>query len=119
LKPISQNKNDTIFLQQFIVRQPTSLGFYILDTLGSYRNKYHYNQIKSIIITGRRFNFSASGQFAGRGLLITLAALWYILQTGKIQSSLMIGCSIGTAGYFMSRASEMYGYRKKIQIDLY
>ena len=43
---INRIVHDTIYLQEFLVRRiPTQLGFYITDTLGSYRFAYHYNEI--------------------------------------------------------------------------
>ena len=42
-------KDDTLYLQEFIIRYlPTTIGTYIVDTAGSYRYKYHYNQIAAI-----------------------------------------------------------------------
>ena len=48
---ITQIKNDSIYLQEFLVRRlPTTFGTYILDTAGSFRYVYHYNQIKNILL---------------------------------------------------------------------
>ena len=42
-------QNDTIYLQEFIIQYlPTTFGTYIVDTAGSYRYKYHYNQVAAI-----------------------------------------------------------------------
>ena len=42
-------KNDSLFLQEYVIRYlPTTLGTYIIDTAGSYRYIYHYNQIRAI-----------------------------------------------------------------------
>ena len=69
-------KNDSLFLRQFDIRQvPTQLGVFILDTVATYYYKYHYNQIKAIGKTGRRFNLSGSGaSLLGGGILLTLAS---------------------------------------------
>src|SRR6187549_2369236 len=46
---ISGIKDDTLYLQEFIIRYlPTTLGTYIIDTAGSYNYKYHYNQVAAI-----------------------------------------------------------------------
>ncbi len=43
---INSIKNDTVHMQEFLVqRLPTTYGGYILDTAGSFRYKYHYNEI--------------------------------------------------------------------------
>src|SRR6187431_917933 len=46
---VSKIKNDTLFLNQYVVRQtPTQLGVYVLDTITTYHYAYHYNQIQAI-----------------------------------------------------------------------
>src|SRR4051812_38339215 len=56
-------KNDTLFLQEFIIQYlPTTLGTYIKDTAGSYHYKFHYNEIKAIgKVEKKGFNTKGSG----------------------------------------------------------
>jgi hypothetical protein len=105
---ITQIRNDTLYLQQFIVQQvPTTLGVYMLDTTGSYRFRFHYNQIKSITTTGRHFDFSASGaSLLGGGILLVLASgVVYLVDNKDFSPALMIGGAVlAGAGYFISKA---------------
>lgn len=42
-------KNDSIVIQEFLVQKiPTTMGTYMLDTAGSFRYAYNYNEIKKI-----------------------------------------------------------------------
>jgi hypothetical protein len=102
-------KNDSIFLQEFLIqRVPTNLGVYILDTVGSYHYKYHYNQIKSIGPKPQRgFNVTGSGaSLLGGGILLTLAnSVVWLADREKFSKGLMLG-SIGLAGagYLMTKS---------------
>jgi hypothetical protein len=104
---ITQIKKDTIFLKENIVRQiPTNLGVYVLDTVSSYRYQYHYNQIKAIGKTGRRFNISASsGTLIGGGLLLSVASgVVYLVDKEKYSPQLMIAGLSGIAlGYLLTK----------------
>ncbi len=102
-------KNDTLFLQEYVLRYlPTTIGTYILDTVGSYRYKFHYNQIK---IMGRQqkkgFNTKGSGAslFAG-GILLTLASgVVYLVDRDKFSAPLLIASTtLAVAGYFMAKS---------------
>ena len=66
-------KNDTLYLQEFLIQKlPTTLGTYILDTLGSYHYKFHYNQVKAIGQWKKAtFNTKGSGAslFGGSGTI--------------------------------------------------
>lgn len=104
---ITQIKNDTLFLRQFVVQQvPTNLGVYILDTVASYRYQYHYNQIKAIGKSGSKFNVSASAAtLMGGGILLTVAsAVVYLADREKFSPQLMIGgAALAGIGYLMAR----------------
>ena len=104
---ITQIKNDTLFLRQFVVQQiPTNLGVYILDTVASYRYQYHYNQIKAIGKPGSKFNVSASAAtLMGGGILLTVAsAVVYFADREKFSPQLMIGgTALAAVGYLMAR----------------
>lgn len=102
-------KNDSLFLQEFLVQQiPTNLGVYILDTVGSYHYKYHYNQIKSIGPKARRgFNVTGSGaSLLGGGMLLTLAnAVVLVADKEKFSPGLMFGSAgLAGVGYLMSKS---------------
>ncbi len=104
---ITQIKNDTLFLRQFIVQQvPTNLGVYVLDTIVSYRYQYHYNQIKAIGKSQRNFNVSGSAAvLMGGGILLTVAsAVVYVADRNKFSPQLMIGAAaLGGIGYLMAK----------------
>lgn len=107
-------KNDTLYLQQFIVRYlPTNFGSYIVDTVGSYRYKYHYNQILAI---GRneKTNFNVKGSGAallGGGAVLSLASgIIYVADKKKFSAPLLLASvGLGTLGYFMAKGSKHRG----------
>jgi hypothetical protein len=107
-------KNDTLYLQEFIVRYlPTNIGTYIVDTAGSYRYKYHYNQIIAI---GRKektnFNVKGSGAaLLGGGAVLTLASgIIYVADRKKFSAPLLLASvGLGTLGYFMAKGSKHGG----------
>lgn len=106
---ITAIKNDSLYLQEFyVVRVPTTYGGYILDTAGSFRYTYHYNQIKSFGPAAQRgFNVSGSGSaLFGGGVLLTLASgVSFLANKDKFSPELLIAAVVlGTAGYFMSRS---------------
>jgi hypothetical protein len=100
-------KNDSLFLQEYILRYlPTTIGTYILDTAGSYRYQFHYNQIKAI---GRKekkgFNTKGSGaSLFGGGVLLTLASgVVYLVDRKNFSAPLLIAsAALGTIGYFLA-----------------
>lgn len=106
---ITKIKNDTLFLKTFVVRQtPTHLGVYVLDTITTYYYKYHYNQIKAIGKTGRRFNLSASAaSLLGGGLLLTVASgVVYLVDRKNFSPALLVtSASLATLGYVMAKTS--------------
>jgi len=107
-------KSDTLYLQEFIIRyQPTTIGTYIIDTVGSYHYKYHYNQVAAI---GRKektnFNNRGSGAaLLGGGVVLTLASgVVYIADRSKFSLPLLLAAvGLGTAGYFWSRGKKNGG----------
>jgi hypothetical protein len=94
-------KNDTLYLQQFIVQYlPTTFGTYIIDTIGSYHYKFHYNQVKAIGQWKKAtFNTKGSGaSLFGGGVLLTLASgVVYLVDREKFSAPLLIA-SAGLAG---------------------
>jgi hypothetical protein len=104
-------QNDTLYLQEFIVQYlPTNFGTYIIDTVGSYRYKYHYNQVAAI---GKKekTNFNTRGSGAalfGGGALLTLASgVVYVADRKKFSLPLLLASvGLGTLGYFMAKGSK-------------
>lgn len=107
-------KNDTLYLQEFIIRyQPTTIGTYIIDTLGSYHYKYHYNQVAAI---GRKektnFNNRGSGAaLLSGGIVLTLASgVVYIADRSKFSLPLLLASAgLGTLGYFWAKGKKNGG----------
>lgn len=104
---ITKIKNDSLFLKQFVIRQmPTQLGVYVLDTITTYYYKYHYNQIKAIGKTGRRFNLSASAaSLLGGGALLTVASgVVFLVNREKFSPALLItSATLAAIGYVMAK----------------
>ena len=107
-------KNDTLYLQQFIIRYlPTTIGTYIVDTVGSYHYKYHYNQIVAIG-QKEKTNFNVKGSGAalfGGGVLLTLASgVVYVADKEKFSTPLLLASvGLGTLGYFMAKGKKGSG----------
>ncbi len=104
-------KNDTLYLQQFIIRYlPTTIGTYIIDTAGSYHYKYHYKQVVAI---GQKeksgFNTKGSGAaLLSGGILITLGSgVVYLADRKKFSAPLLLASvGLGTLGYFMAKGKK-------------
>ncbi len=101
--------NDSIYLQEYIVqRLPTTIGTFILDTLGSYHYKFHYNQIAVLGKKPHRgFNKTGSGaSLFGGGILLTLASgVVYLVDRKSFSAPLLIAAAgLGTFGYFLMKS---------------
>lgn len=104
-------KEDTLYLQEFITRYMlTTFGTYIIDTLGSYRYKLHYNQIRAI---GRKqktnFNWRGSGAslMGGGSLIVIGSGIVYLADKQKFSLPLLLaGAGLGTLGYFMAKGKK-------------
>ncbi len=106
---IKNIQNDTIFLQEFIVRKMlTQFGSVMDDTLGSYSYQYDYRDIKSMGGKPKKgFNVQGSGAaLLGGGILLTLASGVYYLAEPKKFSPELMGAAVGLAGigYLMTKA---------------
>ena len=107
-------KNDTLYLQEFIIRYlPTNIGTVIIDTVGSYHYKYHYNQVMAI---GKKekTNFDVKGSGAalfGGGALLTLASgVVYGVDRKKFSTPLLLASvGLGTLGFFMAKGKKHDG----------
>ncbi|MEP7238931.1 MAG: hypothetical protein ABI685_13725 [Ferruginibacter sp.] len=104
-------KNDTLYLQEFIIRYlPTNIGTVIIDTVGSYHYKYHYNQVMAI---GQKektsFNVRGSGAaLLGGGAVLTLASgVVYVVDRKKFSAPLLLASvGLGTLGYFIAKGKK-------------
>jgi hypothetical protein len=105
---INAIKNDSLFLQEYIIRYlPTIIGTYVLDTAGSYRYQFHYNQIAALGRKAKRgFNTKGSGaSLFGGGVLLTLGSgVVYLANREKFSAPLLIAsAALATLGYFMAK----------------
>jgi hypothetical protein len=106
---INNIKNDSIFLQEFLItKRPTSLGFFVIDTLGSFGFSYNYNEIYHFGQENKKFNLAGSGTtLLGGGTLLTLASGVVYLADNKNFSPVLLAAGAGLAGigYLMSTGS--------------
>ena len=106
---INNIKNDSIFLQEFLItKRPTTLGFFVIDTIGSFRFAYHYKQIKHFGRENKKFNLGGSGAaLLGGGTVLTFASgVVYLADRKNFSPTLMVaGVGFALAGYFMSKVS--------------
>lgn len=104
-------KNDTLFLQEFIIRYlPTTIGTYIIDTAGSYHYKFHYKQI-AVIGKKENTNFNTKGSGAallGGAVVLTVASgVIYVADREKFSAPLLFtAVGLGTLGYFMAKGKK-------------
>lgn len=106
---ITNIKNDSIFLKEYIInRIPTTLGFYVVDTAGSYHYDYSYKQIAYFGKVNKKFNVGGSGAaLFGGGILLTLASAVVYVADNKNFSPALMGAAAGLAGigYLLNKAS--------------
>ncbi len=106
---INDIKNDSIFLQEFLIsRRPTTLGFFVIDTLGSFRFAYNYKQIQHFGQENKKFNIGGSGAaLLGGGIVLTLASgVVYLVDNKNFSPTLLAaGSGLAAVGYFMSKGS--------------
>jgi hypothetical protein len=106
---INKIVHDSIFLQEFLIRTiPTTLGYYVVDTAGSFRYAYRYDEIGSIGPKEKKgFNVRGSGAaLLGGGLVLTVASGVVYLADRQKFSPALLAASVGLAavGYIMSRS---------------
>lgn len=105
---IRKIENDTIFIQEFVVsRMPTTIGTYILDTVGSFRFANSYKDIYAFEAPSKGFNVAGSGAaLLGGGLVLTLASgVVYLADREKFSPGLLAASAgLAIAGYFMSKS---------------
>lgn len=116
-------KNDSIYLQEFyVVRRPTTFGSITLDTAGSFRYVYHYQQIHSFGPKKHK-GFNVSGSAAalmGGGTLLTLASgVSYLADKEKFSPGLLgAAVGLGGLGFLMSKSGNrgmLIGKKYRIQ----
>ena len=104
---IKDIKNDSIFLQEFLInRIPTTLGFYVIDTVGSFKYAYNYNQIYHFGQENKKFNLAGSGAtlLGGGTLLILASGVVYLADNKNFSPTLLAaGAGLAAVGYFMSK----------------
>ena len=106
---INNIKNDSIFLQEFLInRVPTTLGFYVIDTIGSFRYAYNYKQIGHFGKENKKFNVAGSGAaLLGGGTLLSLASgVVYIADRKNFSPGLLgVGAGLAAVGYLIGKGS--------------
>ena len=105
---INRIYNDTLYLQEFEVRiLPTTFGTYIRDTVGSYRFRYHYNQVASLGPKKQKFNWSGSGaSLMGGGMLLILGSgVVYLADKNNFSPNLLgAAAALTFVGYLMNKS---------------
>lgn len=101
--------HDTLYLQEFVVqRLLTTFGTYILDTLGSYHYKFHYNQVAALGKKQKRgFNFQGSGAslFSGGVILTVASGVVFLADRKNFSAPLLIASAgLGALGYFLMKS---------------
>jgi len=124
---INAIQKDSLFLTQFDIRQVmTTLGFYTVDTIASYRLSFSYKDIIKIPIQKRRgFDLASSGgSLFGGGVLITAFGLgtWIFTKSGSryyASPTLVISAAaLAAVGYLLMRSnSSKYTIGKKYRLE--
>lgn len=110
---------DTVFLIQYDIRQePTSLGFYILDTVTTYRFGIDYHDITGFGKNDKKFSWSSSGgALFGGGIAIAAVGLgtWIFTKPNTqyhAGTALVVGAAaLAAVGYLLMKTG---GKEKKV-----
>ncbi len=111
---IQRINHDSIFLIQYDVKQvPTSLGIYILDTLGKYPFAVNYKEIIGFgRFSGKKFDWAGSGgALLGGGVLLTTVGLgtWIFTKpnTQYYASPYLVGGAalLAAIGYLLAKSN--------------
>lgn len=124
---ITAVKQDSLFLNQYDIRSViTGMGFYVVDTVATYRLSFNYKQILKIEKPKRKgFNWAASGgSLLGGGVLLTALGLgtWIFTKPGS-SSHASVAFVAGSAalagiGYLLVRSNgSYYSIGKKYQLE--
>lgn len=124
---ITSVKKDSLFINQYDVRQVlTNFGFYVIDTVATYRLVFNYKDIIKVENQKRKgFNWAASGgTLFGGGILITAVGLgtWIFTKPEtQYHASPALVISAGAlagVGYLLLRSSSSYySIGKKYQLE--
>lgn len=111
---IQSINRDSLFLIQYDVRQvPTSLGVYMLDTLGTYPFAINYKEITGFGKNGnKKFDWAGSGgALLGGGILLTTVGLgtWLFTKpnTRYYASPYLVGSAalLAGIGYLLAKSN--------------
>lgn len=105
---ITDIKNDSIYLQEFLImRRPTTYGGYILDTAGSFRYAYSYQDMYAFPPKEKMgFNLGSSGaSLLGGGVLLSfVSGVVYLVDRNNFSPNLLIASvSAAALGFILSR----------------
>ncbi len=123
---INKIENDTLFVVQYDIRKVfTNLGVYMIDTIASIQNAFHYKDLTSINKKTIGFNWAASGaSLLGGGVLLTTAGLgtWIFTKPGTqyhAPTELVIGSAIlAGIGYLLTTQNrQLIKFKKKYTFE--
>lgn len=118
-------EKDSIYLLEYDIRQvPTTLGVYMMDTVGTYYSRIFYKDIVKIGKPRKGFDIAASGgALLGGGALITAVGLgtWVFTKSGDryhASPKLVAGSAIlAAAGYALLKTNtNVYSIGRKYQL---
>ncbi len=119
---ITDIKNDSIYLQEFLVRRiPTTFGAIVTDTAGSFRYQYHYMDAASFGMPHKGFDLGGAGSvLMSGGLLLTVGSgIAYLVDKDKFSPELLgAAIGLGALGYVVNRlASKPVTIGKKYSLE--
>lgn len=123
---INSIQRDSVFILEYDIRQmPTTLGFFIPDTVTIYKSGINYTEITKVYIFKTGFDKSASGaSLFGGGILLTAVGLgtWIFTKPGTqyhASTALVAGsAALAGVGYLLLRShSDYYSIGKKYKLD--
>lgn len=118
-------QRDSVFILEYDIRKsPTTLGFYILDTVATYRSAIYYKDITQIFNFRTGFDKRASGaSLLGGGMLLTALGLgsWIFTKPGAqyhASTAFVAGsAALAGIGYVLSNSnSDSYSFKKKYKL---
>jgi hypothetical protein len=123
---INKIESDSLFVVQYDIRKVfTNLGVYMIDTIATIQNAFHYKDLTSINKQTIGFNWAASGaSLLGGGVLLTTAGLgtWIFTKPGTqyyAPAQLVIGSAVlAGAGYLlMMQNRQIIKFEKKYTLE--
>ncbi len=119
-------QRDSVFILEYDIRQmPTTLGFFIPDTVTVYKSGIDYREITKVYNLKKGFDVSSSGaSLLGGGILLTTVGLgtWIFTKPGTQYhaSTALVAGSAGLAGigYLLLKSHTDYcSIGKKYKLD--